>query len=248
MRQSAPNIRGMGVTGFSTFNRENFGSTILYLGQSYDCIASRVSAREAGIEAILAEGLQVYAGAADPHVFNLTQSDFAPATKVVPPDARNLLTWHGRSYTVSRSSYDDVGETRALLVYAYRTLLAPGNMPDGLPSGSGLFPATSATLYTPKGRVQNINGQYNLTDTSYTSQGAVTVFIEPSAALERMSVFGAQDLRTQRIFSLAAISQYSVIRDTNGAWLALTASEFFPMTGDWRVMAQKLAVLPAGVV
>lgn len=248
MRQSAPNIRKMGVVGYSQFNRENYGSTIAYLGQPYRCIASRVSTREAGIEAILAEGLQAYAGASDPHVFNLTPGDFAPTTSVVPPDARSLLVWHGRSYTVSRSSYDDVGETRGLLVYAFRTLLAPGNTPDGLPAGSGIFPATTATLYTPKGRVQNINGQYNLTDTSYVSQGAVTVFIEPSAAMERMSPFGAQDLRTQRIFTLQALPQFAIVRDANGAWLALTASEQFPMTGDFRVMGQRLAVLPPGVV
>jgi len=248
MRQSAPNTRKMGVIGYSQFNRENFGSQIVYAGATLNVIASRVSAREAGIEAILAEGLQVYAGAADPHVFNCTPTDFAPTTSLAPPDARNLLVWHGRSYTVSRSSYDDVGRTRALLVYAYRTLLAPGNTPDGLPAGSGIFPATTATLYTPKGQVRNINGQANLTDTVYTSQGSVTVFVEPSAALERPSVFGAQDLRTQRIFTLQAVPQFAVIRDANGAWLALTASEQFPMTGDFRVMGQRLAVLPAGVV
>lgn len=214
------------------------GAAVTFGSTPVMAISDKVSSKEAGLEEILAEDLRAYVGACDPRVFNFAPASFVPTTSLAVPKTGDQIAWKGAPYTVSQAKLND--DDTLLDVFAFKSFLSA--------SAGAIFPSGDVTRYTPGTVLTNLDGNLSALDATYGNASTILAYIDPSAAVFRPSIMGYEDQRTNRCFTLAALGQMDVIVDADGVpWVAETASQHYPITGDYRTMLMRLSAKPAGV-
>lgn len=89
----------------------------------------------------------------------------------------------------------------------------------------------------------------NVSDAMYVSAGNILGYIEPMTAENKAYIFGLEDIRASRLFSLSPIAQNQVVIDGDGEyWVASTASEHYPGIDDYITSMRHLLFKPPGLV